>query len=143
MGGVVHTLNGTTSNFACAVSGTSPLTTSWELQTMSGEINRIGSTFSSLLTQDDEGIYTCVVVNEQEGLSDNVTVTVRVYGEHASVQECAVVSYVYGNACALWVCNNNYSCTMKFCACGKLGFCLSLNRSHRLDICCCDIIGAQ
>ena len=86
MGGVVHALNGTTSNFACAVSGTSPLTTSWELQTMSGEINRTGSTFSSLLTQDDEGIYTCVVVNEQEGLSDNFTVTVRVYGEHASVQ---------------------------------------------------------
>ena len=101
--GVVHALNGTTSNFACAVSGTSPLTTSWELQTMSGEINRIGSTFSSLLTQDDEGIYTCVVVNEQEGLSDNSTVTVRVFGEHASVhlaQECAVVSYVYGNAYA-------------------------------------------
>ena len=81
MGGVVHALNGTTSNFACAVSGTSPLTTSWELQTMSGEINRTGSTFSSLLTQDDEGIYTCVVVNEQEGLSDNATVTVKVFGE--------------------------------------------------------------
>ena len=81
MGGVVHALNGTTSNFACAVSGTSPLTTSWELQTMKGEINRTGSIFSSLLTQNNEGIYMCVVVNEQEGLSDNAMVTVRVFGE--------------------------------------------------------------
>ena len=61
--------------------GTSPLTTSWELQTMQGETNKVGSSFSSVLTQEDEGNYTCVVVNDQEGLSDNATVTVRVYGE--------------------------------------------------------------
>ena len=48
---------------------------------MQGETNKVGSTFSSVLTQEDEGNYTCVVVNAHEGLSDNATVTVRVYGE--------------------------------------------------------------
>ena len=48
---------------------------------MRGKTNRVGSTFSSILTQEDEGRYTCVVVNGQEGLSDNASVTVKVYGE--------------------------------------------------------------
>ena len=77
----IFALKGTTSRFSCVAGGTSPLTTSWELQTMRGKTNRVGSTFSSILTQEDEGNYTCVVVNGQEGLSDNATVTVRVYGE--------------------------------------------------------------
>ena len=79
--GTIFALNGTTSTFSCVVGGTPPLNTSWELQTTRGETNRFGSTFSSKLTQEDEGSYTCVVVNDQEGLSDNATVTVRVYGE--------------------------------------------------------------
>ena len=85
MGGVVHALNGTMSKFACVVSGTFLLNTSWELQTTRGEINRVGSTFNSILTQDDEGNYTCAVVNEQEGLSDNATVTVKVFGEQVYI----------------------------------------------------------
>ena len=79
--GTIFALNGTTSGFSCVVGGTPPLNTSWKLQTMQGETNRFGSTFISILTQEDEGSYTCVVVNDQEGLSDNATVTVRVYGE--------------------------------------------------------------
>ena len=79
--GTIFVLNGTASSFSCVVGGTPPLNTSWELQTMRGETNSFGSTFSSILTQEDEGSYTCVVVNGQEGLSDNASVTVRVYGE--------------------------------------------------------------
>lgn len=80
--GVVYALNGTMSNFGCATSGTPPLNTFWVLQTRKGiETNRTGSTFSSILTQDDEGNYTCVVVNAQDGLNDSTTVTVKVFGE--------------------------------------------------------------
>ena len=81
IGGVIHALNGTVSNFACVVSGTSPLNTSWELEKTRENITEVRSTFTSTLTQDDEGTYTCTVVNEEEGLSDSATVTVRVYGE--------------------------------------------------------------
>ena len=79
--GVIHALSGTTSSFSCHVSGTFPLRTSWELQTTRGKIIKDGSSFPSILTQDDEGTYTCTVVNEQEGLSDNATVAVIVYGK--------------------------------------------------------------
>lgn len=79
--GVVYALNGTMSDFRCVVRGTSPLSTSWELQITSGEISRVGTTFSCILTQDDEGNYTCVVVNIREGLNHSATVTVKVYGE--------------------------------------------------------------
>ena len=79
--GVIFARNGRTSTFSCVVSGTSPLNTYWELQKTRENITKVRSTFTSTLTQNDEGTYTCTVVNEQEGLSDNATVTVRVYGE--------------------------------------------------------------
>lgn len=80
VGAVVYALNGTRSTFQCVVSGTT-LSTSWELHITSGEISRVGTTFSSILTQGDEGNYTCVVVNIGEGLNHSATVTVKVFGE--------------------------------------------------------------
>ena len=82
MDDVVYVLNGTSHNFDCVVNGSSPLNTSWTLQTMRGESSRDGTNFTSILTQDDEGNYTCTVDNSEEGLCDNATVTVKVFGEH-------------------------------------------------------------
>ena len=79
--GVVYALNGTKSTFDCVVSGTSSLSTSWSLQTKGVEINRNDSNFSSTLSENDEGNYTCSVVYEIGGLNDSATVTVKVFGE--------------------------------------------------------------
>ena len=81
VGRVVYALNGTMSNFGCATSGTHPLSTSWILQTTKGVETRASSTFSSILMQDDEGNYTCVVDNARDGLNDSATVVVKVFGE--------------------------------------------------------------
>ena len=78
---VVYALSGTMSEFACIVSGTSPLSTTWELQTTRGVNSRAGTEFNSILTQADEGNYTCTVGNTDEGLSDSATVIIKVYGE--------------------------------------------------------------
>lgn len=87
--GVVYVLNGTNNTFGCVVSGTSPLNTSWELQTTRVETNRVGSNFSGILSANDEGNYTCSVVYTQGGLSDNATVMVKVFGEHMTVDSFA------------------------------------------------------
>ena len=79
--GVAYALNGTRSYFTCMVSGTSPRTASWDLQTTGGRVYRAGTDFNSILTQANEGNYTCTVVNTQEGLNDSATVTVKVFGE--------------------------------------------------------------
>ena len=83
---VVYALSGTMSEFACIVSGTSPLSTTWDLQTTRGGSNRFDTEFNSILTQADEGNYTCTVVNIDEGLSDSATVIIKVFGEGSYTQ---------------------------------------------------------
>ena len=82
LGGVVYAPNGTKSTFGCVVSGTSSLRTSWSLQTKGGEMNRSDSNFSSTLSENDEGNYTCSVVYEIGCLNDSATIIVKVFGKH-------------------------------------------------------------
>ena len=80
--GKVQVLNGTVSTFQCQACGSPPVVASWSTSVESINRDLLGGNDMVLkLTQDDEGIYTCIVNNTHENLSHPYHVEVQVYGE--------------------------------------------------------------
>ena len=81
--GKVQVLNGTVSTFQCQARGSPPVVASWSTSVESINRDLLGGDDMVLkLTQDDEGIYTCIVNNTEEQLSHPYHLDVQVYGEY-------------------------------------------------------------
>ena len=79
-GSTYSALNGTSHRFDCQSAGSPPLSSYWNISTLSN-VNRT-ATFSTMLSHNDEGMYVCTVRNTAESdLEDTEEVTVKVYGE--------------------------------------------------------------
>lgn len=86
---VVQVLDGTTSQFQCLASGSSPLSPIWSISVDATSATHSATANAMLqLTQRDEGNYTCFVNNTSEGLSDQYSVIIQVYGE--CCEDCEV-----------------------------------------------------
>ena len=80
-GSTYSALNGTSHSFDCRSTGSPPLSSHWNISTLSTTENETAS-FSTMLSHSDEGRYVCTVRNTAESdLEDTEEVTVKVYGE--------------------------------------------------------------